>query len=83
MVDDDEADPMRSLPPLQRLVRYRQLADDTLRLAARTANRETRAQYLMTIARWHALAAAAEKEIAETAPPPLSPAKDGDDRPER
>ena len=83
MIGDDEADPIRSLPPLQRLVRYRQLADDTLRLAARTADPKTRAQYLMTVAKWHALAAAAEKEIAERAPPPVSPAKDGDDRLER
>ena len=56
---------LESLPLDQRLLRYRQLADEALRAAATTADDNLRREFLA--ARWHRLASDVERAAARNA----------------
>jgi hypothetical protein len=47
---------LRSLPPGQRVERYRQLANEAFRRAYEARNKSIRAEFLALAANWHAMA---------------------------
>jgi hypothetical protein len=60
-----------ALPPLERIKRYGQLADDSLKLAAHTQNPALRREYLAMAAQWRTLEEEAKHAIQATQAPPL------------
>lgn len=72
-LDLDQRAYLDALPVKERLVRYRQLARDTLIQAFAATDPQARADFLSMASSWHALAAELEKTKLSPVPPKGTP----------